>query len=81
MLAIRRYEGRARRYFMGHIFYWDGCGGMKSSILIRTAVAEGGWDQLQYAAGSGVVIRSDPETELKEIRTKTRVFADDVLDF
>ena len=79
--AIRRYEGRARRYFMGHIFYWNGRGHMNSSILIRTAVAEDGWERLEYAAGSGIVIRSGPESELAEIRTKTRVFADDVLDF
>jgi anthranilate/para-aminobenzoate synthase component I len=80
-LAIRRYEGRPRRYFMGNIFYWNGLGGMNSSILIRTAVAEGPCETIEYAAGSGIVIRSKPDEEKAEIEAKTRVFADILGDF
>lgn len=79
--AIRRYEGRPRRYFMGNIFHWDGRGGMNSSILIRTAVAEGACESIEYAAGSGIVIRSKPDEEQAEIEAKTRVFADILEDF
>lgn len=79
--AIRRYEGRPRRYFMGNIFHWDGRGRMNSSILIRTAVAEGARESIEYAAGSGIVIRSKPDEEKAEIEAKTRVFADSLEDF
>lgn len=75
MEAIREFEERDRRYFMGHIFYWDGGESLASSILIRTAIAEGNQGGLEYAAGSGLVIHSDPEEEFQEIETKTKVFS------
>jgi para-aminobenzoate synthetase component 1 len=79
--AIRRFEKRPRRYFMGNIFQWNGQGEMNSSILIRTAVAEGARESIEYAAGSGIVIRSKPDEEKAEIEAKTRVFADSLKDF
>ena len=79
--TIRAYEKRDRRYFMGHIMVWNGVGRLNSSILIRTAVSEGQNGVMEYAAGSGLVMHSDPAEELAEIATKLRVFADSVLDF
>ncbi|WP_141732540.1 chorismate-binding protein [Oligoflexus tunisiensis] len=71
MLAIREKEARPRQLFMGNIVYkdaWTGC--LDSSILIRTAVHQDHWE---FAAGSGLVIHSDPAAELEEILTKARV--------
>lgn len=76
--AIRAYEGRERRYFMGHIFHWDGRGSMDSSILIRTAFAENDASTMEFAAGSGIVMHSSPAAELAEITAKTRVFSDHI---
>jgi para-aminobenzoate synthetase component 1 len=79
MAAIRALEGRERGYFMGNAFYLDDGGAFDSSILIRTltrrAAADGG-SAFEYAAGSGIVTRSDPEAELREIAGKCRVLTD-----
>lgn len=72
MEAIRAYEGRDRGYFMGNAFYLDDHGGFDSSILIRTLVKVPG-KPLEFAAGSGIVMASDPETERLEIDAKARV--------
>ena len=71
MRAIREKESRPRGLFMGNIVYKDAWTGvLDSSILIRTAVHEDRWE---FAAGSGLVIHSDPAEELAEIQTKARV--------
>lgn len=71
MLAIREKESRPRGHFMGNIVYKDAWTGvLDSSILIRTAVHQDRWE---FAAGSGLVIHSDPAEELAEILTKARV--------
>jgi para-aminobenzoate synthetase component 1 len=71
MHAIREKESRPRGQFMGNIVYKDAWTGvLDSSILIRTAVHR---DQWEFAAGSGLVIHSDPAEELAEILTKARV--------
>jgi para-aminobenzoate synthetase component 1 len=72
MNAIRAYEGRARGYFMGHAFYLDDHGSFDSSLLIRTLVGSGD-GHYEYAAGSGIVIGSDPEAERLEIAAKCQV--------
>jgi para-aminobenzoate synthetase component 1 len=72
MSAIRAYEGRARGYFMGHAFYLDDHGSFDSSLLIRTLVGSGD-GHYEYAAGSGIVIGSDPESERLEIAAKCQV--------
>jgi anthranilate/para-aminobenzoate synthase component I len=77
MRAIREKESRPRQLFMGNIVYkdaWTGC--LDSSILIRTAVHQGRWE---FAAGSGLVIHSDPAEELAEILTKARVMPGDFI--
>ena len=72
MTAIRAAEGRPRGYFMGHAFYLDDGGAFDSSILIRTLVKDGR-NAYAFAAGSGIVTRSDPHRELAEIDAKCRV--------
>jgi para-aminobenzoate synthetase component 1 len=77
MQAIREKEGRLRQLFMGNIIYkdaWTGC--LDSSILIRTAVHQDRWE---FAAGSGLVIHSDPAEELAEILSKARVMPGDFI--
>ncbi len=73
MRAIQEKEARSRGYFMGNIMYRDSfTGRLDSSILIRTALSQepGLWE---FAAGSGLVIHSDPDEELLEIMTKAKV--------
>jgi anthranilate/para-aminobenzoate synthase component I len=73
MSAIQSYEQRRRDWFMGHCFMIDeATGTFDSSVMIRTLVdeAKGEWS---YAAGSGIVIKSSPESELAEIGYKCRV--------
>ena len=72
--AIAALEGRSRGYFMGHAFYLDAAGRFDSSILIRTLVRWGDhpWE---YAAGSGLVVGSDPALEAAEIDAKCSVVA------
>lgn len=73
MKAIRTYEGRDRGYFMGNFFAWDpGRGHLDSSILIRTVVKRPG-GQYEFAAGSGIILGSEPEQEQAEIAAKSRV--------
>lgn len=79
MRAIAAYEGRDRGYFMGHAFYLDDRGRFDSSILIRTLVRQGDaadGNPYEFAAGSGIVMHSDPETERLEIEAKARVLTD-----
>ncbi|MBM4251417.1 MAG: hypothetical protein FJ146_05565 [Deltaproteobacteria bacterium] len=71
MAAIRQFEGRARGYFMGHMFSLSDDGAWDSSVLIRTFVGRGD-GQFAYAAGSGLVIGSDPVSERLEIAAKCR---------
>ncbi len=77
MRAIREKESRPRQLFMGNIIYRDAwTGRLDSSILIRTAVHQKRWE---FAAGSGLVIHSDPAEELIEILTKARVMPGDFI--
>ncbi len=77
MRAIREKESRPRQLFMGNIIYRDAwTGRLDSSILIRTAVHQKRWE---FAAGSGLVIHSDPAEELTEILTKARVMPGDFI--
>lgn len=72
MQAIEEYEDRPRDYFMGHVVLLDrGSSQFSSSILIRTVYTKG-YD-IHFAAGSGLVIGSQPELEMEEIFHKGRV--------
>jgi anthranilate/para-aminobenzoate synthase component I len=70
MTRIRQEEGRSRGYFMGNFFRINNDGSLQSNIMIRTLTSENGLRSAAYAAGSGIVIRSDPQEELLEITAK-----------
>lgn len=73
MDVIRSREERERGYFMGNIFYKDSYSGrLDSSILIRTAVRHTG-PSWEYAAGSGITVKSHAYEELQEVLTKARI--------
>ncbi len=73
MQAIYEKEARPRGFFMGNIVFRDAfTGRLDSSILIRTAcqLPDERWE---FAAGSGLVVHSDPAEELAEVRVKAGV--------
>lgn len=71
--GIREFEGRRRGYHMGNVFHWRPDGSFDSSVLIRTAVQSSGAYEL--AAGSGIVVHSEPESELAEVMAKARILS------
>lgn len=74
MIAIEQYEQRPRNFFMGNGFYLSPHGDLHSSVLIRTLVnVRGSNDILEFAAGSGITVASDPRKEYQEILTKCRI--------
>ena len=74
MNAITELEGRRRGRFMGNAFYLSSCGRFDSSVLIRT-IQENQYGDFEYAAGSGLVIKSNPTEEMQEINTKCEVLS------
>ncbi len=70
MKRIRQEECRPRGYFMGNFFRINHDGSLQSNIMIRTLISENWLRSATYAAGSGIVIKSDPQKELLEIRAK-----------
>jgi para-aminobenzoate synthetase component 1 len=72
---IADYEKRPRGYFMGHVFWMDDVGQWDSSILIRTMLRQhtAPADEWEFAAGSGIVIKSDPQEECDEIYAKASI--------
>ena len=70
MARIRADEGQPRGFFMGNFFRINHDGSVQSNILIRTLVSDNWMRTARYAAGSGLVIKSIPENELDEIRSK-----------
>ncbi|MEI8026556.1 MAG: chorismate-binding protein [Pseudomonadota bacterium] len=75
MAAISELESRRRGFFMGSAFHLNSLGDFKSTVMIRTALKVG--DEYQYAAGSGIVVKSIPEDEMAEIYVKCRVLSGD----
>ncbi len=73
MSRIDKDEGQTRGYFMGNVFRINYDGSLQSSIMIRTLVSDNWMNSARYAAGSGIVIKSDPHAELEEIRAKCAV--------
>ena len=71
MKAIYELEKRQRGFFMGSSFYLDELGQFSSTVMIRTALKLNA--EYQYAAGSGIVIKSDPIDEMMEINVKCQV--------
>ena len=70
MERIKNDEGQPRGFFMGNIFRINHDGSLQSNILIRTLVSNNWMKTANYAAGSGLVIKSSPEAELLEIQSK-----------
>jgi para-aminobenzoate synthetase component 1 len=77
MQRIMADEGQSRGYFMGHAFRINYDGSVQSNILIRTLVSDQWMKSARYAAGSGIVIKSDPQAELDEIRAKCAIVTED----
>lgn len=75
MAAISELESRKRGFFMGSAFHLNSSGDFKSTVMIRTALKVG--EEYQYAAGSGIVVKSIPEDEMEEIYVKCRVLSGD----
>ncbi len=70
MQIIAELEGVGRGAYTGSIGYLNRDGDMDLNILIRTlSVADKGVD---FRAGAGIVIDSNPEHELQETRAKAR---------
>ena len=70
MRRIHKEEGRPRGYFMGNFLRINHDGSLQSNILIRTLLSDNGLRSATYAAGSGLVVKSDPHSELLEINAK-----------
>lgn len=70
MQRIAQEEGRPRGYFMGNFLRINHDGSLQSNILIRTLLSDNWLRSASYAAGSGIVIKSEPISELKEVVAK-----------
>lgn len=73
MEKIRSEEGQSRGFFMGHVFRFNHDGSAQSNIMIRTLTSDNWMKTAKFAAGSGLVIKSDPHAELAEIEAKCAV--------
>ncbi len=70
MQLINRYENQNRNYYGGCIGYLGFNGNFNHAIMIRSFLSI--QNQLQFQAGAGVVIKSDPQSELEEVNNKLR---------
>jgi len=70
MEIIQELEGRVRGAYTGSMGYLNRNGDCDLNILIRTMTVQG--QQIELAAGSGVVADSDPQMELNETRAKAK---------
>ena len=70
MQIIAELEGVGRGAYTGSIGYLNRDGDMDLNILIRTLTVAG--KGVDFRAGAGIVVDSDPEHELHETRAKAR---------
>ncbi|WP_320172685.1 anthranilate synthase component I family protein [Maridesulfovibrio sp.] len=70
MELIDKLEPHVRGPYCGSLVVINGPQDMVASIPIRTAVYDQGTKELDYWAGSGIVIDSDPEAEYRETIAK-----------
>ncbi|MDH5183901.1 MAG: aminodeoxychorismate synthase component I [Gammaproteobacteria bacterium] len=70
MQIIAELETEGRGAYTGSMGYLNHNGDMDLNILIRTLVKKD--ESIRLRAGGGIVIDSDPESELKETRAKAR---------
>jgi para-aminobenzoate synthetase component 1 len=74
--AIDEVEKEQRGFLMGNIFYCDAdAKTVRSSVLIRT-MQRIGVKPWHFAAGSGIVVKSDPQLEWLEVKAKCKVACD-----
>lgn len=68
MELIDAYEPTARSYYGGAIGFMGFNGSCNHAIMIRTFLSKN--NTLTYQAGAGVVVASNPESELQEVNNK-----------
>jgi anthranilate synthase component 1 len=68
MELIDAYEPTARSYYGGAIGFMGFDGSCNHAIMIRTFLSKN--NTLTYQAGAGIVVASDPESELQEVNNK-----------
>lgn len=85
MKWIRKLEGRPRGFHMGNIFLLEPDGAFDSSVMIRSLIRhrkinndQPCYDRYDLAVGSGIVVHSDPQSELEEIAAKSTVVLADL---
>jgi len=70
MQILGELEHQGRGAYTGALGYLNHNGNMDLNILIRTITRQG--RELQFRAGGGIVVDSDPEKELHETRLKAK---------
>jgi len=70
MEILAELEQLGRGAYTGSLGYLNHDGSMDLNILIRTITREA--DKLQFRAGGGIVVDSNPENELNETRAKAK---------
>ena len=70
MQIIRELESSSRGAYTGSMGYINLDGDLDLNILIRTMMLSG--QALEFSAGAGIVVDSDPERELNETRAKAK---------
>ena len=68
MTLIDRYEPVSRNFYAGAIGLMDFNGDFNHAIMIRSFLSKD--NTLHYQAGAGVVVKSDPKSELNEVNNK-----------
>lgn len=70
MQLINQYEKQNRNYYGGCIGYLGFNGNFNHAIMIRSFLSI--QNKLHFQAGAGIVIKSDPKSELEEVNNKLR---------
>jgi anthranilate synthase component 1 len=68
MQLINAYEPTARSYYGGALGFMGFDGSCNHAIMIRTFLSKN--NTLIYQAGAGIVVASDPKSELQEVNNK-----------
>ncbi|MCB0854231.1 MAG: anthranilate synthase component I family protein [Bacteroidetes bacterium] len=68
MKLINRYENQNRGFYGGCIGYLGFDGNFNQAIMIRSLLSKN--NTLYFQAGAGIVAKSNPESELKEVDNK-----------
>lgn len=68
LTLLDEYEGQQRSFYSGAIGFMGFNGDFNHAIMIRSFLSK--QNTLHYQAGGGIVVDSDPETELQEVNHK-----------